>query len=264
MVAMTTVDTNLVRRLQDLNGDAWLEFWDVFGSSIERMVDSIARRCFTQETVQDIRQETLLQVFAEIGKFDVRRGVKFSTWVYAIARHIVSAEMAHRNAQKRGGGVKPLSLHDLAIEDGREAAPEAELERQVFRAKVYRAMKLVEKRSEFLEFQVYKMKVTPPHGPPGALDGGRPIKSQDIAVVLGISEASVSRYLKKVRERLREVLRDVVREYSWTEDEVDDIRRYRLDAADDVFDAALGDICATVEEDRRRFHRVEKSVATMP
>lgn len=264
MIAMTIVDTNLVLRLQDLNGDAWLEFWDVFGSSIERMVDSIARRCFSQETVQDIRQETLLQVFAEIGKFDVRRGVKFSTWVYAIARHIVSAEMAHRNAQKRGGGVKPVSLNDLALEDAREATPEADFEKQVFRAKVYRALKLVEKRSEFLEFQVFKMKVTPSHGPPGAPAGGRPVKSQDIALVLGISEASVSRYLRRVRERLREVLRDVVREYSFTEEEVDDIRRYRLDASDDILDAALGDICATVEEDRRRCHRVGKPAATLP
>ena len=63
-----------------------------------------------------------------------------------------------------------------------------------------------------------------------------------IAGIVGISEPSVSRYVKRVRERLRGTLREVVREYSWTDEEVAEIERHRLDASHDLFDTALGDI----------------------
>ncbi len=245
---MVTPNTNLVRRLKERNSDAWLELWEVFGPAIERMVASIAKRYFSPETVQDLRQETLLQVFARIEDFDTRRGANFSTWLYAIARHIVCAEIARRNALKRNRGLKPLSLGDVLDLDGGAASPAAEFEKQVFRAKVYHAIRLVERRSDFLEFEVYKMKVS------------RPIKAVEIAAILGISEAGVSRHLRKVRERLRETLRQVVREYSWTQDEVEEIEKHRLDGDDELFDSALGDIYAAVEEEQKRHHHPVRTV----
>ncbi|MBI4604094.1 MAG: sigma-70 family RNA polymerase sigma factor [Planctomycetes bacterium] len=239
---MVEVNTSLVGRLKERDADAWLELWEVFGPTLERMVASLARPHFSPETVQDIRQETLLQVLDKIGSFDAGRGVKFTTWLYAIAKHIVCAELSRRNALKRNRGVKPLPLEAVSEPDGGGPSPAADFERQVFRAKVYRAIRLVAKESGFLEFEVYKMKIS------------RPIKAVDIAAVLGISEASVSRYLRKVRTRLREVLRQVVREYSWTDEEVAEIGKHSLDADDELFDTALGDIYAAVEEDQKCRH----------
>ena len=244
---MISVNTNFVERLKEHDDDAWFELWEVFGASIERMVESLTSRFFSPETVKDIRQETLLQVFGEIRRFDSRRGVKFSTWLYAIAKHIVASELTYRNAQKRGGGVRPLSLDEIAERRGKDLSPPEEFENEVFRAKVYRAMEIVQRESDFLEFQVYKMRIS------------RKMKSTEIAAALGVSEASVSRYIRKIRGRLQQTLRDVVREYSWTEDEVDQIGRHRLDAADHEFDGALGDIYARVEQDKKRYSRLGKT-----
>jgi len=245
---MVTLNTGLLQRLKERDSDAWLELWEVFGPAIERMVASIARRYFSPDTLQDLRQETLVQVFDRIGSFDAARGVKFSTWLYAVARNLVCAELTRRNALKRNRGQKPLSLDEVVEPDGGAASPAAEFERQVFRAKVYRAIRLVERQCGFLEFEVYKMKLS------------RSRKAVEIAAVLGISEASVSRYLRKVRERLRETLRRVVKEYSWTEEEVEEIGKHRLEGDDDLFDSALGDVYAAVEEEERRHHRAAVGV----
>src|SRR5262245_2344599 len=135
---MVTLNTGLMQRLKERDSDAWLELWEVFGPAIERMVSSISRNYFSPDTVQDLRQETLVQVFDRIQGFDAARGVKFSTWLYAVARHIVCAELTRRNALKRNRGLKPLSLEEVVEPDGRAVSPAAEFERQIFRAKVYR------------------------------------------------------------------------------------------------------------------------------
>ncbi|MEQ8767752.1 MAG: sigma-70 family RNA polymerase sigma factor [Planctomycetota bacterium] len=245
---MFTINTQFVARLKEHDGDAWFELWEVFGPTIERMVYSLSSRYFSQETVKDISQETLMQLFEEIGRFDTQRGVKFSTWLYAIAKHIVASELTYRNALKRNKGVKPLSLSETFDEGTPVQSPQDEFEREVFRAKVYRAFKLVEKKSDFLEFEVYKMKIS------------RKIRSLDIAAIMGISEASVSRYLKKIRERLRRTLAEVVREYSWTEEEFGEIGKNRLDSADEAqFDAAIGDIYLQMEQDHRSYDRLSKT-----
>jgi len=245
---MFTVNTQFINRLKQHDGDAWFELWEVFGATIERMVLSLSSRYFSQETVKDISQETLMHLFEEIRRFDTQRGVKFSTWLYAIAKHIVASELTYRNALKRNKGVKPLSLNEALEQGSGEIAPQDEFEREVFRAKVYRAFKLAERSSNFLEFEVYKMKIS------------RKIRSLDIAAVMGISEASVSRYIKKTRDRLKKTLATVVREFSWTDEEVAEIETHRLNTADDdLFDAAIGDIYVQMEEDHRSFDRLSKT-----
>src|SRR4029450_2389927 len=107
---MVRVTTSFIDRLKGQDGQAWLELWDVFGPSLERMVASLSRAHFTPETRQDMRQETLLRAFEQIGKFDATPGVRFSTWLYGIAKHIVSEEVTRRSAQKRNRGVRPASL----------------------------------------------------------------------------------------------------------------------------------------------------------
>ncbi|CAG0934210.1 partial ECF RNA polymerase sigma factor SigW, partial [Planctomycetaceae bacterium] len=86
---MININTDLLGRLKKADSSAWYEMWEVFGPSIERLIGSIASRYFGQETIKDVSQETLARVYQEIGKFDPHRGVKFSTWLYAIAKHVV-------------------------------------------------------------------------------------------------------------------------------------------------------------------------------
>lgn len=240
---MLNVNTDLLLRLKANDSTAWYELWEVFGPAIERIVGSIANRYFSQETVKDVSQETLARVYKEIARFDMQRGVKFSTWLYAIARHVVLAELTHRSAQKRGGGMRPASIDDMeGFDPEADAELPVEFEASVFRAKVLKALRTVEARSELLEFEAYRMKL---------LDE---MQGKDIADQLGVSEASVSRYLKRTRQSLREEIALAVATYSWTTEEEAEAASAGLEKADDdAFDSALADVFRSAEDDRRRF-----------
>lgn len=226
--------------------------WDVFGPAIERLIGSIASRYFGQETIKDVSQETLARVYTEIAKFDPNRGVKFSTWLYAIAKHVVYSELTSRNAQKRGGGTKPMSLDDTIFEVSAETPPDQEFELSVFRAKVYRALKEVEKTADFTEFECYRLRLN---------DG---VQGKEIAERMGVSEASVSRYLKRVRDQVREAVRQAVMGYSWTDDEKAQFDGSGLtNADDDAFDSALSDIYLIDEQTRRDYGKLQKTAATV-
>ncbi|MHC4472669.1 MAG: RNA polymerase sigma factor [Planctomycetota bacterium] len=246
-----TVDTEFLKRLKGGDDAAWFELWEVFGPSLERMVERFAHRCFTPETVRDVSQETLMRLAREIHRFDPERGTRFSTWLFQIAKHVVSGEFTYRNAKKRGAGVRPGAIDPTAEpEGGHPGAPE-EYERAVFRAKVYRAMRLAEQRLEFLPFEVYKAKIL------------RGMMSKDIAKAMGVSEATVSRYIRKARDTVRMTIGEVVREYSFTEEEHDEVRRANLDRDDDGFDTSLAEVYALEEESRKGYDTISRAVQTM-
>ncbi len=249
---MININTDLLGRLKKADSSAWYEMWEVFGPAIERLVGSIASRFFGQETIKDVSQETLSRVYQEIAKFDPKRGVKFSTWLYAIAKHVVYSELTTRNAQKRGGGVRPMSLDDTIHEVSQSPMPDQEFEMSVFRAKVYRALKEVEKQSEFAEFECYRQRLT------------RSMQGKDIANALGISEASVSRYLKRVRDNLRAAIGMAVAGYSWTDDESAQLGTSGLtNADDDAFDQALSDVYLIDEKSRRDYGKMQKTARSV-
>ncbi len=247
---MRNVNTEFLNRLKSRDDEAWFELWEVFGPALERMVERFARRCFSPDTVRDVSQETLLRLSKEIHRFDPERGTRFSTWLFQIAHHVVCGEFTYRNAKKRGEGVRPGALDPANEPVGESVAPSEEYERSVFRAKVYRAMRLAEQQLEFLPFEVYQARIL------------RGMKSKDIAPAMGISEPTVSRYLKKVRTTVREAIAEVVRSYSFTEEENQEVALARLDRADDLFDDALADIYALEEESRQGYDTISRAVMT--
>jgi RNA polymerase sigma factor (sigma-70 family) len=246
-----TLDTEFLRRLRSGDDAAWFELWEIFGPALERMVERFSKRCFTPDTVRDVSQETLMRLAKEIHRFDPQRGTRFSTWLFQIARHVVAGEFAYRNAKKRGQGIRPGTIDPEREPAGDALTPPVEYERAVFRAKVYRAMRLAEQRCDFLPFECYKARIL------------RGMKSKDIAVAMGISEPTVSRYLKKVRSTVRDTIREVVKEYSFTEDEHEEVRQARLDAASDDFDTSLADLYAKEEESRKGYGTLTRAVRTM-
>jgi len=248
---LRTVDTRFLKRLKGGDDAAWFELWEVFGPALERMVERFARRCFTPETVRDISQETLLRLAREIHRFDPDRGTRFSTWLFQIAKHVVCGEFTYRNAKKRGEGVRPGSIDPAAEPEGNVVSPGTEYERSVFRAKVYRAMRLAEQQLDFLPFEVYKARIL------------RGMMSKDIAVAMGISEPTVSRYLKKVRRTVRETIALVVKEYSFTAEEEDEVAGARLNTDDELFDSSLADIYATEEQSRKGYDTISRAVQTL-
>ena len=97
-------------------------------------------------------------------------------------------------------------------------------EQNVFHAKVYASIKATESVSDFVHFQIFRMRL---------FEG---VTGKDVALRLGISEPQVSRHVKRVRNSLRVELQTFIETYSFTDEE-----RTEGDCAGLAGDAALFD-----------------------
>jgi RNA polymerase sigma factor (sigma-70 family) len=246
---LSPVTTNFLGRLRANDQAAWYELWETFGPVVQAQLTKWGKGRIGQETVRDLSQETLAALSESIDRFDPKRGVRFSTWLLSIAKHVLGDEMDRRNAQKRGGNKPAASLEEGWMVASDEPAADAQYEAAVFRAKVEAAIRIVSKESDFTDFATFRMRV---------LEGQ---SGKDVAATLGTSEPTVSRRVARVRDVLRKRLRDVVSTYSFTEDETaepdkaglqlskrsasggDGSAETQSDAqADAMFDQAIGEI----------------------
>lgn len=242
---LNPMTTGFISRLRAQDQAAWFELWETFGPVLRGQLAKWGRGRIGPETVQDLSQETLAALSDCIDRYDPARGARFSTWLLAIAKHVLGDEMDRRNAQKRGGlgagvmgsggAARPVEFDEGWMAASRGPAPDAEYERAVFAAKVHAALRMTEKACDFADFEVYRMRV---------IDG---LAGKDVADALGVSEPTVSRRLARVREVLRARLAEVIATYSFTEDERDEAVRNGLSAApnkndDAAFDASVGEV----------------------
>ncbi len=227
---MNTLTTSFVRRLRDRDEAAWFELWEIFGPVLRAQLSKWGRGRIGVETVRDLTQETLAALSGSIDRYDPSRGARFSTWLLSIAKHSLGDEMDRRMALKRGGGRKPAEFDERFM--GSSAVVEADevYQQNVFRAKVYAAIRKVESEADFMQFSVYRMRV---------FDG---VSGKSVAEQLGISEPTVSRYLQKVRELLRRRLAEMMATYSFTAEEEAEAEHAGLSGEDSMFDEALAEI----------------------
>ena len=227
---MNTLTTSFVRRLRDRDETAWFELWEIFGPVLRAQLTKWGRGRIGVETVRDLTQETLAALSDSIDRFDPTRGARFSTWLLSIAKHSLGDEIDRRMALKRGKGRKPAEFDERFM--GQAVLVEADdvYQQNVFRAKVYAAIRRAESESDFLRFQVYRMRV---------FDS---VPGKDVAEQLGISEPTVSRYLQKVRDLLRKRTAEIVATYSFTPDEMAEATAAGLGEDDSGFDEALAEI----------------------
>ena len=78
---------------------------------------------------EDLTQEVLLQVFRDIGQFQVEPGASFSGWVRMIADRKLKDYWRRTRAKKRGGG-KVRHIGDFDETGGRERFADEKVERQ--------------------------------------------------------------------------------------------------------------------------------------
>lgn len=227
---MNTLTTSFVARLRDRDESAWFELWEIFGPVLRAQLSKWGRGRIGVETVRDLTQETLAALSDSIDRYDPTRGARFSTWLLSIAKHALGDEIDRRMALKRGKGKKPMEFDERFM--GQMATVEADdiYEQNVFRAKVYAAIRKTETESDFIQFQVYRMRVFD-------ATAGKIVAEQ-----LGISEPTVSRYLQKVRELLRRQLSEMMSTYSFTPEEAVEAEKAGLSREDTLFDEALADI----------------------
>jgi RNA polymerase sigma factor (sigma-70 family) len=225
-----------VNRLRANDQAAWFELWEIFGPVVRAQLTKWGRGRIGAETVRDLSQETLTALSNSIDRFDPSRGARFSTWLLAIAKHVLGDEIDRRMAVKRGSGKARAELDESWMGTAPGQSVDEQYEAAVFRAKVEAAMRLVEKETDFTDFAVYRMRVL--EGMPG----------KDVAEALGTSEPTVSRRLARVREALRVRLREVVAVYSFTPDELSEPERNGLALVpksvpdDALFDEAIHEI----------------------
>jgi RNA polymerase sigma factor (sigma-70 family) len=234
--SMHQVDTSFLRRLRARDERAWFELWEAFGPVVRATIAKWGNGRLGEETLRDMTQETLAALSDSIDRFDPARGVRFSTWLLAIAKHVLGDEMDRRYAQKRGGGRRGTSLEEEWMGESRERAPDAEFERRVLAAKIHAAVREAQRRSEFVHFEAYRMRVLEGKG------------GREIGLLLGVSEPTVTRHCQRVREALRDELRSAIEQWSFTDDERGEPADAGLAADDAAFDDALGDIWRAQEE----------------
>ncbi len=227
---MNTLTTSFVQRLRDRDESAWFELWQTFGPVLRAQLSKWGRGRIGAETVRDLTQETLAALSDSIDRYDPSRGARFSTWLLSIAKHALGDEIDRRMALKRGAGRKPTEFDERFMAQAVAAEADEIYEQNVFRAKVYAAIRKAEPEADFLQFQVYRMRV---------FDGQA---GKDVAEQLGISEPTVSRHLQRVRGLLRSRLSETISTYSFTEDEQREAQKAGLGANDGMFDEALREI----------------------
>lgn len=227
---MNTLTTTFVNRLRNRDEAAWFELWETFGPVLRAQLAKWGKGRIGVETVRDLTQETLAALSDSIDRYDPARGARFSTWLLSIAKHALGDEIDRRKALKRGGGRKPTELDERFMSQAANVEADGIYQQNVFHAKVYAAIRKTEAESDFMQFQVYRMRV---------FDG---TAGKGVADQLGISEPTVSRHLQRVRDLLRKRLAEVVGLYSFTADEAAEVERAGLGSDDEMFDEALCEI----------------------
>jgi RNA polymerase sigma factor (sigma-70 family) len=227
---MNTLTTTFARRLRDRDEAAWFELWETFGPVLRAQLSKWGKGRIGVETVRDLTQETLAALSDSIDRYDPTRGARFSTWLLSIAKHSLGDEIDRRRALKRGAGKKAMELDERFMSQSAVVEADEVYQQNVFRAKVYAAIRKAEPEADFMQFQVYRMRVF--DGTPG----------KSVAEQLGISEPTVSRHLQRVRDLLRRRLGEVVTMYSFTPDEQSELENAGLGGDDTMFDEALAEI----------------------
>lgn len=234
---LNTLTTGFIRRLKDRDESAWFELWETFGPVLRGQLAKWGRGRIGPETVRDLSQETLAALSDSIERYDPARGARFSTWLLAIAKHTLGDEIDRRMALKRGAGNRGVNLDEswMKAVGGDGVSPDGEYEAAVFFAKVAKAIRLVERDSEFLDFEIFRRRILESES------------GKSVAEALRTSEPTVSRRLSKVRALLRSRLQEVVATYSFTPEELAEPERNGLilnptKPDDALFDEAIADI----------------------
>jgi len=232
---LSSMTTSFVARLRANDQAAWFELWETFGPVVRAQLTKWGNGRIGVETVRDLSQETMAALSNSIQRYDPSRGARFSTWLLAIAKHVLGDEMDRRMAAKRGSGRRAATLDDAWMAGSVAPAVDDAYEAAVFRAKVEAALRKVERECEFTDFEIYRMRV---------LEG---VSGKDVAEAVGVSEPTVSRRLAKVRDLLRARVAETVATFSFTEDELREGERKGLvqspNKADDaLFDEAVAEI----------------------
>lgn len=123
--------SSTLRHVQNVQGDDGDLSW---GNLQEKIAKWVAEASYGQnmpadKSREDLQQEVMLQVFRDIGEFQVEPSASFSGWVRTIADRKLKDAWRRARAQKRGEG-DVRHLGDFDEVGGRERFVDESVERQ--------------------------------------------------------------------------------------------------------------------------------------
>jgi RNA polymerase sigma-70 factor (ECF subfamily) len=172
----------------------------------------IRRQGHTADQANDLTQGFVARLLEKntVRKFRRERG-RFRSFLIASLKNFLANESEMARAQKRGGGLAPVSLENIRsgetryrLEPRDHLTPERIFEKQWALALLDRAMARL--REEFAQagksaqFEALR----------GYLSGGSEIRYGELAARLGMSEGAVKVAVHRLRQRFHEALRDEV------------------------------------------------------
>lgn len=172
----------------------------------------VRRRGHDRHAAEDLTQSFFARLLEknDLAAADPARG-RFRSFLLTACQHFLSNQHDHDTAQKRGGGVKPLSIdfgqgeERYAREPADPHTPEAEFERRWALALLDQT--LTELRAEYAESKKVALFDTLK----GTLTGDA-TSYRDLGTRLGLSEGAVKVAVHRLRQRYRDKLRAVIAE----------------------------------------------------
>lgn len=123
--------SSTLHHVQNVQGDDGEVSWGNLHDKIVKWVGeaSYGQNLPTDKSREDLNQEVLMQIFRDIGEFQVEPGASFSGWVRMVADRKLKDYWRRTRAKKRGGG-KVKHLGDFDETSGREHFADEKVERQ--------------------------------------------------------------------------------------------------------------------------------------
>ena len=180
VIPSTAPDNEFIRRAQAGDGRAFQRLAELHTESLYR---SALGMCRDRHNAEDIVQETLIEAWRSLGRFDSR--CRFSTWLYGILRHRFLKTCRHRSdgqlASLNGDPFETLTQKSLGPESLFQMSEDAE--------RVHRAVAgLPDKHRQVIELRFFA---------DASLD--------DIAAVLDVPLGTVKSRLHHGLEKLRQL-----------------------------------------------------------
>ena len=144
--------------------------------------------------MEDIAQDVFLKVFRALDRFDVNRGVKFSTWVFTFTRnHCLDLMKKKRLPVFSMDAVADQDGKGRTFEDDGINSPEQLAEGQEIGARIDAALSTISPEQR----EVFEMREK------------KGMDYRDIASRMGVAEGTVKSRLHRARLALRELLMDL-------------------------------------------------------
>lgn len=158
-------------------------FQQLYARYVRRIYGYVASRIGDRQDAEDVVSQIFLHVIKNLDQLRQRQHISFAAWLFVIARHTIADHY-----RKDGHSDEHVSLDAVEPSASAEKQPDQIVSESEEAAHLYQlVLTLPERKREIITLRYY---------------GG--LRNQEIAVVLGIGEKTVSAYLSRALNDLQE------------------------------------------------------------